>query len=103
MIADYRRFLDDWLAETYSRPARQIRQLAPHQYVSFRMTATSDPLWERDDLNYQFEGLARAFDFLSPESYGQLGQPDGELAILFRIALGRALAQSSPSSGPKPG
>ena len=96
LIADYRQFLDDWLEETYSRPVRQIHQIAPHQFVSFRMTATSDPLWERDDLNYQFEGLARAVDFLAPESYGQLGQPDGELAILFRIALGRALAPEQP-------
>lgn len=96
MVADYRRFLDDWLEETYGRAARKIRELAPRQFVSFRMTTASDPLWESKDLNYQFEGLARALDFLAPESYGQLGRPDGELAILFRIALGRAVAPGKP-------
>ncbi|MGC8639185.1 MAG: beta-galactosidase [Isosphaeraceae bacterium] len=96
MIADYRHFLDDWLEETYGRLARKIHEIAPHQFVSFRMTSTSDPLWERDDLNYQFEGLARGLDFLAPESYGQLGRPDGEAAILFRIALGRAIAPRQP-------
>jgi len=96
LIAAYRRFLDDWLAETYGFPARRIRAIAPHQYVSFRMTGASDPLWDDGGESYQFEGLARAVDFLSPESYGQVGTPDGDLAIPFRIAYGRSVAPHEP-------
>lgn len=96
MVAAYRRFLDDWLAETYSIPARRIRALAPHQYVSFRMTGASDPLWDDGGEGYQFEGLARAVDFLSPESYGQVGTPAGDLAIPFRIAYARSVAPHEP-------
>lgn len=96
MIAAYRRFLDDWLAETYGVPARRIRALAPHQFVSFRMTGASDPLWDDGGESYQFEGLARAVDFLSPESYGQVGTRDGDLAIPFRITYGRSVAPHEP-------
>ena len=96
MIAAYRRFLDDWLAETYGIPARRIRALAPHQSVSFRMTGASDPLWDDGGEGYQFEGLSRAVDFLSPESYGQVGTSDGDLAIPFRVAYGRSVAPHEP-------
>jgi len=96
LIAAYRRFLDDWLAETYGIPARRIRALAPHQYVSFRMTGASDPLGDDGGESYQFEGLARALDFLSPESYGQVGTRDGDLAIPFRVAYGRSVAPHAP-------
>ena len=96
MVAAYRRFLDDWLAETYGIPARKIRALAPHQSVSFRMTGASDPLWDDGGESYQFEGLARAVDFLSPESYGQVGTRDGDLAIPFRVAYGRSVAPHEP-------
>ena len=96
MIAAYRHFLDDWLAETYGLPSRRIHALAPHQFVSFRMTGASDPLWDNGGENYQFEGLSRAVDFLSPESYGQINQPDGPTAIPFRIAYGRSVAPQEP-------
>ena len=97
MVAAYRRFLDDWLAETYGLPARRIRALAPHQSVSFRMTGASDPLWGDGGESYQFEGLARALDFLAPESYGQIGHDDGDLAALFRIAYARSVAPHEPA------
>jgi hypothetical protein len=96
MIAAYRHFLDDWLTETYGILARRIRAIAPHQYVSFRMTAASDPLWDDDGPSYQFEGLSRALDFLCPESYGELSQIDGPTATLFRIAYGRSVAPHEP-------
>ena len=96
MIAAYRRFLDDWLAETYGIPARRIRGLAPHQYVSFRMTGASDPLWDDGGEGYQFEGVARAVAFLSPESYGQVGTVAGDLAIHFRVAYARSVAPHEP-------
>jgi len=94
--AAYRRFLDDWLAETYAPLVQKIHALAPHQPVSFRMAGASDPLWESADLNYQFEGLARAVDFLSPESYGPLEHDAREVALQFRVAYGRAVAPHQP-------
>ncbi len=106
LIAAYRRFLNDWLAETYGLPARRIRAIAPHQYVSFRMAQASDPGWI-NAANYHLEGLARALDFLSPESYGELNRradpksirpatDNGSALILFRVAYARSIAPHEP-------
>jgi hypothetical protein len=96
LVAAYRRFLDDWLADTYGTVVKFVHQEAPHQLVSFRMTGASDGSWDGDGPNYQFEGLARAVDFLSPESYGEIGSASNEASIPFRIAYGRSVAPKLP-------
>lgn len=96
LMADYRHFLDDWLATTYGALTQEIHQLAPHQWVSFRAAGASNPVFDSDNLTYQFEGLARGLDFLSPEIYGQIGSENGEQAIGFQIAYARAVAPDKP-------
>jgi hypothetical protein len=96
LVAAYRRFLDDWLAESYGEVVKDIHSVAPHQFVSFRMTGASDGAWDGDGPSYQFEGLARAVDFLAPESYGEVGTISGDNDILFRITYGRSIAPEMP-------
>ncbi len=95
MVLAFRQFLNDWLADTYALPVQRIREITPHQFVSFRMSTASDPNGGPE--RYQFAGLARAVNFLAPETYYEL-QPNGTNAdeLVFRIAYGRAVAPRLP-------
>ena len=97
MVTDYRVFLDSWLDRTYGAATHAIKELAPDQMVSFRMASAGFPGDDqRGDLPYQFEGLTRAVDFLSPECYGRVGGEEGEEGILFEAAYARAVAPTMP-------
>jgi Beta-galactosidase len=97
MVADYRRFLDSWLNSTYGAATAAIKKIAPAQMVSFRMASAGFPADDqRGDLPYQLEGLTSAVDFLSPECYGRVGSPEGELGILFESAYARAVGPTLP-------
>ncbi len=73
-IAAYRRFLDRLLYEKYAAVRRAVKQVAPRQFVSFRMSMAGDPT-NRDPntILYDFAYLAGAVDILEPEGYGRLG------------------------------
>jgi len=97
MVEDYRRFLDDWEQKAYSEPAAVLHQADPHHAVSFRMSNAGAPaVGQSPSLPYQFAGLGRAVDFLSPEGYGLPDGPNGLLAGCFEIALGRSAAPKEP-------
>lgn len=97
MVADYRRFLDAWLADTYGRVTRELHQTDPHHAVSFRMSEAGDPTNDgAHGLPYRFQGLAGAVDFLSPEAYGRIGDWTHTRAGWFEIAYARALAPGKP-------
>ena len=73
-MAAYRRFLDRLLYEKYAAVRDAVREVAPHQHVSFRMSMAGDPT-NRDPntILYDFAYLAGAVDILEPEGYGRLG------------------------------
>ncbi|MDR3710778.1 MAG: hypothetical protein P4L33_20965 [Capsulimonadaceae bacterium] len=96
-VADYRRFLDDWEVNTYGPVVDGLHKAAPRQYVSFRMSHAGDPLFNQgQSMPYQFQGLARTVDFLSPEGYGNPGGDAGMQAGCFEIAYARSAAPSLP-------
>ena len=97
LVAAYRHFLDDWLVASYGTLARRLHALDPNHPVSFRMASSGDPTNNSaGEAPYQFEGLARAVDFLSPECYGRIGSAEREKSIRFEIAYGRAVAPTMP-------
>ena len=97
LLADYRRFLDDWEAHTYGPVVDMLHGVDTHHYVSFRMSHAGDPLdSEQHAMPYQFQGLAKTVDFLSPEGYGNPGGDDGLRAGCFELAYARSSAPSKP-------
>ena len=97
IAADYRSFLDEWLDSTYGAATKAIKSLAPRQMVSFRMASAGNPSDDqRSGLPYQFEGLTRAVDFLSPECYGRVGSVAGDQGIRFEAAYARAVGKNMP-------
>jgi hypothetical protein len=96
MVADYRHYLDDWLAEQYGDPIRRLHTLDPRHLVSFRMASAGSPVDYGGEIPYQFEGLARVVDFLSPESYGRIGTPEKDGTNVFELAYARAAAPTLP-------
>jgi hypothetical protein len=65
--------------------------------ISFRMTETSDPTYLGENLmNYDFPGVARAMDFLSPEAYGRIGTWQRVRDGMFEIAYARMCAPEKP-------
>jgi hypothetical protein len=74
MMAGYRRFTDDLVAERHSYACDLIRQYDPNHLVSARTISTSGiPMWTPGfDTGFDFASLNTAFDFLSPECWGML-------------------------------
>jgi hypothetical protein len=74
LVADYRRFLDELLAEKYAGARRLVKTIDPNHAVSFRMQHAGDPTFNWDAfLPYDFAGLADAVDIWQPEAYGRIG------------------------------
>jgi hypothetical protein len=97
MVIDYRRFLDDWLVQVYGAMRKLLHSADPHHVVSFRMSEAGDPTNDQaGSLPYQFAGLGRAVDFLSPEGYGRIGDWDRVKPGWFEVAYGRAVALGKP-------
>jgi hypothetical protein len=95
-VLDYRRFLNDLLAERYGRARDLIHSIDPHHLVSFRMSMAGDPTFPPGDMCYDFAGLAHAVDFLGPEGYGRIGDWNRVRLGDFAVSYGRAVAPSLP-------
>ena len=97
LCADYRAFLNHWLARAYGTITQRLHALDPNHPVSFRMTSAGYPGDAgAANLPYQLEGNARAVDYLAPECYGRIGIPYLEHTIPFEIAYGHAVAPHEP-------
>lgn len=97
MVADYRRFVDALVHRHYQAAADRIRAIDPHHLISFRMTVTGDPtFYGAKNMPYDFPGVARSMDFLSPEGYGRIGDWDRVKPGIFTVAYGRFCAPDKP-------
>lgn len=73
-VADYRRFLDDFLRAKYAEARRRVKSIDPNHAVSFRMQHAGDPTFNWDAfLPYDFYSLTDAVDIWEPEAYGRIG------------------------------
>lgn len=97
LVADYRRFADQLVHEKYKAAADQYRAIDPNHLVSFRMTVTGDPTFDgRNNMPYDFPGVADAMDFLAPEGYGRIGDWDRVKGGLFTVSYARYCAPDKP-------
>jgi len=97
MVAAYRRFLDDLLADAYSRARRLVRSVDPNHLVSFRMTIAGDPtIDEGGSIPYDFRATAPGVDIVCPEGYGRIGDWDRVKAGAFTVAYARCVAPDRP-------
>lgn len=61
-VADYRRFLDDFLRAKYAEARHRVKSIDPNHAVSFRMQHAGDPTFNWDALPYDFYSLTDAVD-----------------------------------------
>jgi len=96
-VADYRRFADELVHQRYREAYRRMKALDPNHLVSFRMTVTGDPTYNWPGrMPYDFQGVARAMDFLAPEGYGRVGDWERVKPGLFTVAYARMCAPEKP-------
>jgi hypothetical protein len=97
LIADYRAFLDDFLAGKYAEARRLVRTIDPRHPVSFRMQHAGDPtIAEERLLPYDFRGLAGAVDIWEPEAYGRIGDWERVKPGHFTAAYARLCDAAKP-------
>ena len=97
LVADYRRFLDEVVDESYGRARDLVRSIDPHHLVSFRMTVAGDPTFNQaHNLPYDFRSLVRSVDLFEPEGYGRIGDWDRVRPGLFTVAYARAVDPAKP-------
>ena len=97
LVADYRRFLDELLAERYGAARRLVQSIDPHHAVSFRMQYSGDPTFNWDGLlPYDFAGLADAVDIWEPEAYGRIGDWEKVKAGRFTADYARLCDPTKP-------
>jgi hypothetical protein len=97
LAADYRAFLDDFLAEKYGHARDLIRSIDPNHFVSFRMNIAGDPTADdRNMLAYDFWGLRHAVDFFGPEAYGRIGDWERVKEGRFTVDYARLCDPTKP-------
>ncbi len=96
VVAAYRRFQDDFLSRKHMEARRKIRTLDQRHLLSFRMSIAGDPTCGPTIMPYDFTGLARSMDFMSPEGYGRIGERDRVRPGWFTAAYSRMVAPNRP-------
>jgi len=89
MVAAYRRFVDDLVSREYGDIVRQIRAIDPHHLVSCRSGYGGTGPCRPQVFQLDMFGMAKHFDFLSPEGWGMRG----EWAELRKCGFTTAYAQ----------
>ncbi len=97
MVADYRRFVDELVHAHYQAAADFLRRIDPNHLISFRMTVTGDPTYlGARKMPYDFRGVSRCMDFLSPEGYGRIGDWERIKPGMFTVSYARYCAPKKP-------
>ncbi len=96
VVAAYRRFQDDFLSRKHMEARQKIRTLDQRHLLSFRMSIAGDPTCGPTIMPYDFTGLARSMDFMSPEGYGRIGERDKVRPGWFTAAYSRMVAPDRP-------
>jgi hypothetical protein len=96
LVADYRAFLDDYLAGTYAEARRLVRSVDARHAVSFRMQLAGDPTHNTNPLPYDFFGLRNAVDIWEPEAYGRIGNWERVRPGHFTAAYARLCDPAKP-------
>jgi hypothetical protein len=96
MVADYRCFLDDFLAGPYAEARRLVRSIDSHHAISFRMQLAGDPTHAVNPLPYDFYGLRDAVDLWEPEGYGRVGDWERVKPGAFTAAYARLCDPHKP-------
>jgi len=96
VVAAYRRFQDDLLSRKHMEARQQIRSVDRRHLLSFRMSHAGDPTCGPAIMPYDFMGLARSMDFMSPEGYGRIGDRERVRPGWFTAAYARMCAPGKP-------
>lgn len=97
VVAAYRRFQDDFLSRKHMEARRKIRTVDTRHLLSFRMSIAGDPTCGPTIMPYDFSGLARSMDFMSPEGYGRIGDEERVKPGWFTAAYSRLVAPGRPA------
>jgi len=97
MLADYFKFVEEYLGEKYREARRLVKSIAPNQLVSFRMQHTGDPTHRGPKMiPYPARAFADAVDIFEPEAYGRIGDWNRVRPGYFTAAYLRALNPNLP-------
>jgi hypothetical protein len=97
MSADYRAFLDEFLAGRYGGARDLVRSIDPNHFVSFRMNVAGDPTaHDTANLGYDFWGLRDAVDIYEPEAYGRIGDYEWVKPGRFTVSYARLCNPAKP-------
>lgn len=70
VVNAYRRFVDWFVAKKHGVFREMIRSVDPHHLISARTNYSGIPLFDPASMAFDFQSLAPAFDYMSPEYYG---------------------------------
>ncbi len=70
LVAAYRRFIDGFVAQKHGVFREMIRSVDPYHLISARTNYSGIPLFNPGHMAFDFQSLAPAFDYMSPEYYG---------------------------------
>ncbi len=96
MVAAYRRFLDDLLSRKHLEARQKIHTVDARHLLSFRMSEGGNPTCGAHLMGYDYTGLARDMDFVSPEGYGRIGDWEKVKPGWFTVPYARLTAPGHP-------
>ena len=70
VVTAYRHFIDWFVAEKHGIFREMIRSVDPYHLISARTNYSGIPLFDPASMAFDFQSLAPAFDYMSPEYYG---------------------------------
>lgn len=70
LVNDYRKFIDYFVAKKHNIFRNMIHSVDPHHMISARTNYSGIPLFDPAAMAFDFKSLAPAFDYMSPEYYG---------------------------------
>ncbi|MCL2775510.1 MAG: beta-galactosidase [Oscillospiraceae bacterium] len=97
MVAAYRRFVNDLISEKHNDVCDAIKAYDPNHLISSRVGSSGLPLLDPgSDMGYDYQALATAFDFMSPEGYLINGDFNTAEQGIFTNAYARYCKPDSP-------
>ncbi|MGM9682441.1 MAG: beta-galactosidase, partial [Eubacteriales bacterium] len=96
LVAAYRRFVDDKVAQVFIKATEHMRALDPNHLISFRMAYSGSPNYPSNYYAYDYQSLASSMDFMSPEAYAIGDDDESALQVVFANAYARYAAPDKP-------
>lgn len=96
MVADYRRFQDDYLSEGYAKVRKHIKSLDPNHLIGVRTGWGGGPFVNSPAMPFDHASGVEHLDFVSPEGWNLSGAWENVERGAFITAYARAVSGGKP-------